>query len=140
MKEKPRPATLGLQTREGPSKELSLLTVPSICEPMASPPIQFCIDTYDYLNGLDLADSPSNSSHTQPDILIGLDHLLEIRHWRNTSSRGWSCSSPHKARLGSVWACAITRGSLPLNKPSYSCATSGWVQAVVKRFESWRVN
>lgn len=69
---------LGLQTRVGPTKELTLLTVPFICKPLVSPPIQFCVDNYEYLNGLDLADTPRDSSHVQPDILVGLDHYWKL--------------------------------------------------------------
>lgn len=61
---------LGVNTKEGPNR---MLSVSFICEPIVRP-IKFCVERYPYLNDIDLADSPSDSSHLQPEILIGLDY------------------------------------------------------------------
>ena len=71
---------VGIWAKEGPDPELSLLSVPLICEPLAGTPVRFCIEDYDHLWQLDLADRPQGTGVEPfgPDILIGSDHYWDL--------------------------------------------------------------
>ena len=62
---------VGAKTHCGPDTELTLLTVPYICEPLSVQPISLCPKMYDHLSGLDLADASDGSTPMQIDLLIG---------------------------------------------------------------------
>ena len=64
------------------TKQLSLFTVPLICEPLMCQPVAFCQAKFQHLSGLTLADSADAQSRLQVDILIGSDH-----YWSFTTGR-----------------------------------------------------
>ena len=73
---------VGVILREGGTQSLTLFAVPSICEPLASPPIAFCWDNFEHLSGLDLASSSDGRSRLEVDILIG-----SVRYWNLSTGR-----------------------------------------------------
>lgn len=95
---------VGVVMRDRQPKQLALCTVPHICEPLASQPINFCRDNYEHLSGLDLADSSDGSSRLKIDILIGSDQYWDLitgRTLRGSSGPiaidtgiGWVLSGP----------------------------------------------
>ena len=95
---------VGVVLKDRQPKNLALCTVPLICEPLASQPIDFCQEKYEHLSGLDLADSSDASSHLKIDILIGSDQYWELttgRTLRGSSGPiaidtglGWVLSGP----------------------------------------------
>ena len=70
--------TLTLALKDGLEKHLSLLAVPSICQPLSYQPILLCQEKYEHLTGLHLADHSDGNSPLQIDILIGCDHYWEL--------------------------------------------------------------
>ena len=70
--------SVGIQKVHGRSKELTLLTVLSICEPITRSPLQLCFEQFGYLKDLELAYPPTDSDTTNPDILIGMDHYWDL--------------------------------------------------------------
>ena len=66
-----------VETREGDTLSLPLLSVPYICDPLARNPLCCAVEMYPYLGRLDLADVPVEDSHLNIDILIGADN-----YWR----------------------------------------------------------
>ena len=86
-------------------KELMLLSVPNICEPLRSPRIQFKIERYPHLQELRLASPCStNSSEIRPLLLIGLDYYWDFVSRETirspdgpvatSTSLGWILSGP----------------------------------------------
>ena len=69
---------IGLKTVCGSGFELSLFSVPLICEPLAHQPIAFCKASYDHLAPLNLADLDDSPTDLGIDILIGSDHYWKI--------------------------------------------------------------
>ena len=69
---------VGVCTRDGLGKELSLLSVPLICEPLSISPIHHCILEYPHLTSLDLACPSRDMAQKGPDILIGCDFYWDI--------------------------------------------------------------
>ena len=69
---------LGLTTKDGTSKQLTLFTVPIICEPIACQPISICCNDFDHLAGMDLADYSDGNECLDVDILIGSDQYWEL--------------------------------------------------------------
>ena len=57
---------LSLTLKDGSEKQLSLLAVSSICQPLSYQPILLCQEKYEHLSGLDLADD-SNGESTLPE-------------------------------------------------------------------------
>ena len=48
---------LSVMTRDGLDMCLSLLSIPTICEPLTGQPINYATSRFQYLSGLDLGDS-----------------------------------------------------------------------------------
>ena len=106
---------VGIMTAEGGTKEISLLSVPVICQPLASLPAHTCLHKYEGLKHLNLADAASErKSPIQPAILIGLDHYWQFMtgetiHCGETgpvASRtvlGWVVSGPVPTDMGSAY-------------------------------------
>ena len=65
------------KTCDGPDAELTLLTVPFICEPLAVQPISLCRDTYNHLSCLELADASDGNTPLEVDLLIGSDYYWQ---------------------------------------------------------------
>ena len=68
----------GVQKGGNPYQKLILYTTPLICQPVAHSPVKICLERYDYLRNLELADSPTDTREVQPDTLIGLDHYWDF--------------------------------------------------------------
>ena len=66
---------IGLATRDGTSQEVELFTVPFICQPLSTQPVDLCATKYDHLANLDLADPCHDGDGTpmEVDLLIGSD-------------------------------------------------------------------
>ena len=64
---------LGMTLIDG-EKELSLFDVPHICEPLSSQPVTLCVDKYEHLSTLDLADPVHAGDPMAIDILIDSDY------------------------------------------------------------------
>ena len=93
-----------MKTREGPDKELELFSVPLICEPLVAQPISFCVEKYNHLARLELADSSNGASAMEVDVLIGSDYYWEFATGKTSrgesgpiaihTSLGWILSGP----------------------------------------------
>ena len=59
-------------------RQLSLFTVPLICEPLSCQPVSLCQDRFEHLTHLDLADYTDGSSPLEVDVLVGLDHYWDL--------------------------------------------------------------
>ncbi len=57
---------------------LHLLAVPVICEPLAAQPLALCLESYEHLSNLELADSTSDNSAMEIDLLVGSDYYWEL--------------------------------------------------------------
>ena len=66
--------SLGLNTRNGDTVQLSFLSVPLICDPISDQPITCAMENYENIANLDLADYSSASDLLEVDVLIGSDH------------------------------------------------------------------
>ena len=66
-----------VKTCDGPDAELTLLTVPVICEPLAVQPISLCRDTYNHLSCLELADASDGNTPSEVYLLIGSDYYWQ---------------------------------------------------------------
>ena len=69
---------MGLASKDGTMKQLTLLADPNICELISSQPISFCQTDFDHLTGIDLANSSEGHASLQVDTLIGSDHYWEL--------------------------------------------------------------
>ena len=69
---------VGVKTHDGPDTELTLLTVPYICEPLSVQPTSLCPEMYDHLSHLELADASDGSTPMEVDLLIGSDYYWQL--------------------------------------------------------------
>ena len=69
---------VGMKLSDGLHKELKLIAVPSICEPLAAQPITLCLEKYSHLKQLNLADSSTGDETLHVDVLIGADYYWEL--------------------------------------------------------------
>ena len=92
-----------LKTKSGTDLELSLHTVPFICEPLSGQPMEVAVERFSYLHGLDLADADP-SERSEIDVLIGADYYRKVATGRIKHGRvgptavetrfGWVLSGP----------------------------------------------
>ena len=68
---------VAMKTVDGAFLELSLFTVPLICEPLTHQPLAICQEKYEHLAHLTLADS-CDEEDMSIDVLIGLDYFWQI--------------------------------------------------------------
>ena len=66
---------VGLKLKDGGNKELQLITVPSIREPLTTQPISLCLEKFEHLKKIDLSDHSNGQDHLQ----IGLDIQAEVK-------------------------------------------------------------
>ena len=96
---------LSISLKNGNQKQLSLLTVPFICDPLSNQPVDFCQNTFSHLVDLDLADPASNNCHPLDiEVLIGLDYYWDLTTGRTRrgshgpvaveTKLGWVLSGP----------------------------------------------
>ena len=102
--------TVSMHTREGPNKMLDLFVVPLICKPLSSQPISICVEKFDHLSRLDLADSSDGETPMCIDVLVGSDYYWELV--TGEVSKGASGPVAIHTRLG--W---VLSGSVPLSMP-----------------------
>ena len=69
---------LGTDLKNGTTFEMSLFTVPFICEPLSTQSITCAIETYSHLSNLELADPPSGDEELNIDILIGSEYYWKL--------------------------------------------------------------
>ena len=69
---------LSVMTRGGLDMCLSLLSIPTICEPLTGQPINYATSRFQYLSGLDLADSSDGKDCLEVGVLIGVDQYWKI--------------------------------------------------------------
>ena len=60
------------------SIQIDALSVPYICPPITEQPIEIAKSKFSHLQDLNLADSNTNNSNLEIDILIGVDHFWEF--------------------------------------------------------------
>ena len=73
-----RVVNLSVMTRAGTDMGLSLLSIPTICEPLTEQPITYATSRFQYLSGLDLADSGDVEDSLEVGALIGVDQYWKI--------------------------------------------------------------
>ena len=69
---------VGLKLKDGRNQELRLITVPSICEPPTAQPISLCLEKFEHLRQLDLADCSNGQDPLQIEVLNGADYYWEL--------------------------------------------------------------
>lgn len=69
---------LSVMTRSGLDMCLSLLSIPTICEPLTGQLINHATSRFQYLSGLDLADSSDGKDCLEVGVLIGVDQYWKI--------------------------------------------------------------
>ena len=69
---------IGVETKEGSHRTMVLLTVPVICEPLTGTSLERSIESYQHLQGLELADSFNDRELIDIDILVGLDNYWDF--------------------------------------------------------------
>eukprot|EP00731_Ephydatia_muelleri_P035515 Em0131g2a len=69
---------LNVMTRAGTDMGLSLLSIPTICEPLTGQPITYATSHFQYLSGLHLADSGDVEDSLEVGVLIGVDQYWKI--------------------------------------------------------------
>ena len=69
---------LSVMTKGGLDMCLSLLSIPPICEPLTGQPISYATSRFQYLSGLDLADSSDEKDCLEVGVLIGVDQYWKI--------------------------------------------------------------
>ncbi len=95
---------LSLALKNGRTRQLTLFTVPIICEPLSCQPVSLCQDSFDHIMGLDLADPSNGRSRLEVDILIGSDQYWDLTTGETRRGRsgpvaintelGWVLSGP----------------------------------------------
>ena len=95
---------VGIRKGERSIKEISLLSVPVICEPLTGPSIQSCIESCPHLRKLELADVSTGSCQIEIAVLIGLDYYWDFVTGETIHSKdgpvalhtslGWVLSGP----------------------------------------------
>ena len=101
-----------VKTRDGPDMELTLFTVPHICDPLSAQPISLCAETCSDLLQLDLADTSDGETLMEIDVLIGSDY-----YWQLTTGkvlRGDSGPVAIHTRLGWVLSGPTTLTGRPM--------------------------
>ena len=104
---------VGLKLKDGRNQELRLIVVPSICEPLTAQPMSLCLERFEHLKQLDLADYSNRQDSLQIDVLIGADY-----YWELVTGRTSRCEDGPVAvhtRLG--W---VLSGPVPKTKQSKS--------------------
>jgi len=66
-----------LKTLDG-EMEVALLTSPIICEPLTDQPLSLCMDSYEHLTNLQLADNSEDGSPIEVDLLLGSDYYWQL--------------------------------------------------------------
>ena len=69
---------IGVETKEGSHRTMVLLIVPVICEPLTGTSLERSIESYQHLQGLELADSFNDRELIDIDILVGLDNYWDF--------------------------------------------------------------
>ena len=64
---------VGMKSKFGPDRELTLFVIPHICDALTAQPISVCTEKYGHLAQLDLADASDGNSQLEVDILVGCD-------------------------------------------------------------------
>ena len=86
--------------KDGNSRELTLLTVPTICEPLIGQPIRDSKQRFPHLAGIKLADPDCNDQSLEISILIGSDLYWTLVTGR--VKRGVNGPAAVETRLGWV--------------------------------------
>jgi len=82
---------LGMRLDDGVDKELKLIAVPNICEPLTAQPISLCLERYSHLKQLKLADS--STGH-------------DLQPWRKTNTPASMVSSTISPNRTQVVECS----------------------------------
>ena len=67
-----------IKAKDGAMIYVTALVVPIVCDPVCHQPVSLTQRTYDYLSGLDLADSSTSGAELDIDVLIGSDYYWTL--------------------------------------------------------------
>ena len=98
---------VGIATNDGENEDLELFSVPVICQPLTSQPIEFCKETYRHLSNLDLADYSEDGDSMEVDLLIGSNY-----YWKFATGeiyRGEEGPVAIKTRVGWILSGAVAK-------------------------------
>ena len=70
--------SIGLYLKDGSMSKLSLLSLPSTCEPLSCQPVMHASKSFEYLSHLDLADHCLEEDCLEIDILTGRNHYWKL--------------------------------------------------------------
>ena len=118
---------VGVRSKFGPDKELTLFVVPHICDALTAQPISVCAETYSHLAQLDLADASDGHSQMEVDILVGCDYYWDFITGQTIRGEGGPVAI--QTRLGWVL-------SGPVNPVKHLVSTVNLVTTHVLRINS----
>ena len=113
---------IGMKMQDG-DKEMTLFTVPLICEPLAGQPISICAEEYGHLSPLSLADTSDGETSLEVDMLLGADYYWDLVTGETRRGKtgpiaistrlGWVLSGPaHSLKQCSTTVSLITTHTL----------------------------
>ena len=110
--------TIALQCKDGSSRQLTVFSVPMICQPLAPSSMSEHLHRFPHLTGLELADDLSSDSPHEVGLLIGSDHYWEFLTGR--IHRGEEGPVAVETRLGWVLSGPILNPSPSMGLMTYS--------------------
>lgn len=96
---------VGVRSKFGPNKELTLFVVPYICDALTAQPISVCTDRYKHLSQLDLADASDDNSRMEVDVLVGCDHYWDPLTSKNSMWGWWPSCHSGDTGMCALWSC-----------------------------------
>ena len=79
---------VGMTLNGNENKKLTSFAVLHICEPLPEQPVMFCMNTYEHLCNLDLADLVEGSDQMAIDMLIGYDYYWDLTTGETIRGKG----------------------------------------------------
>lgn len=109
-----------MKLKDGSAKEFKLFAVPLICQPVAAQLIKLCVERYNHLSPLDLADFSDGTAPMNVDMLIGADYYWELT--TGVTSRGDAGPIAIHTRLG--WVLSGPAPTVESDERSFSLVTT----------------
>ena len=110
---------IGVRLKYSPDTELMLYAVPHICDPLTAQPVSLCAEMYDHLSSLDLADSSSDETQLEVDVLVGSDYYWELVAGKTLRGKGGPIAIHNKLGWVLSGPAHLTQTTTPL-QPSMS--------------------
>ena len=97
-----------IKAKDGAMIYITALVVPVVCDPVCHQPVSLTQGTYDYLSGLDLADSSTSGADLDIDVLVGSDY-----YWMLVTGRvSWNQDGPTAIHTRLGWILSGPNGPI----------------------------